>query len=438
MKYILGIDLGTSYFKFALFDSDDKQCGLSRIAVEKDSGNCHLCELPSERFLAYIKEGISQACSNTDISPCEIESIGYSSQANSFILIDGDNKPLTPIILWPDNRAKEINPKVKELWNQPDFQQKTGIGIDVSPNFCVNKLQWFKNQQPGTWCNTKHVMTISDYLTFLFTGQKLGDMGTASLLGLLDCKAGKWWDKAFDILGLDKSLFSNPCQVGTNAGNLTKDISKLTGIRQSCSFFIGSLDHHMAAWGAGSVQIADMSESTGTVLACVNFTEKYETSKDVCVSPWKNNQYCQLTFDENGAASLEWYQKNFASEYPLNELIKMAEQVDSSDGLTAKPKAFLYYETMEQAFDGIEKSHTHGHFIRALMESSANTLAKLVNKLSPDRKPKNIVATGGGAKSELWLKIKSDFIGAEFIKAKYGEPACHGAALICGNDALIS
>jgi len=31
----------------------------------------------------------------------------------------------------------------------------------------------------------------------------------------------------------------------------------------------------------------------------------YRPTKDVCVSPWKNGQYCQLTFNGNGAASLE-------------------------------------------------------------------------------------------------------------------------------------
>ncbi len=430
MRFTLGIDLGTSYFKFALFDSQNKLCGLSRILVEKDTGKGELCELPAERFFDYIKDGIALACSDAKANPDQIISIGYSSQANSFILLDSNDKPLTPLVLWPDNRCEKIHPQVKELWDQPQFQQTTGIGMDAATQFCINKLLWFKHNRQQLWSKAKSIMTISDYLTFLFTGKKIGDRGAASLLGLMDSRTGQWWGKAFDILGIDETLFSARCQVGTEAGDLTGAISNSLGIKKTASFYIGSLDHHMAALGAGLGQIADMSESIGTVIACVNFTEKYNPTKGVCISPWRNGKYCQLTFDANGTASLDWYQKNFAVKYKISELVKIAEKTDPSQALVARSMAFQY-KTIEQVFSGIEKFHHHGHFIRALMESSAQTLTELVNKLSPDTKPVKIVATGGGAKSDLWLKIKSDLIGSSIIRSEFEEPACRGAALIC-------
>ena len=72
-----------------------------------------------------------------------------------------------------------------------------------------------------------------------------------------------------------------------------------------------------AAVGAGIGEVAEMSESTGTVLACVNFTDKYQPADEVCISPWKGGRFCQLTFHGNGAGSLEWYQRNFANENRL-------------------------------------------------------------------------------------------------------------------------
>ena len=118
-------------------------------------------------------------------------------------------------------------------------------------------------------------MTISDYFTFSLVGQHLGDAGTASLLGLLDLKALKWWDKAFDILGLDVSMFSKPLRPGTTAGNMNETAHNLLGFNPETSFVIGSLDHHIAAIGSGVGTVADMSESTGTVLACVKLTKEY-------------------------------------------------------------------------------------------------------------------------------------------------------------------
>ncbi len=429
MKYILGIDLGTSYFKFGLYDENLNLKGLGRVTVEKDTGSGDLCELPSERFINLIKEGINQACEKANISADKINAIGYSSQASSFILLDKHDNVLTPLVLWPDTRAKDLYPEVVQLWHEKDFLQTTGMGIEPSPELCINKLLWFKRNKPQIWHQTTSVLTISDYLVYLFTGQKAGDMGTTSLLGLMECQTGKWWDKAFDILKIDKQLFAPRFRVGTKIENTCKNAEELFGIKTGTSFYIGSLDHHIAALGAGLGKTADMSESTGTVLACVNFTNSYKPEKNICISPWKGNHYCQLTFDSNGAVSLEWYQKNFAGKYSIAELTKTAEEAGSSLGLKAKPMAFNY-KFIEDAFEGINKTHAHGHFMYALMESTANTLNKLINKLCPDKKPKKIVATGGGAKSELWLQIKTQISVCGFLKTNCPEPATLGAAML--------
>ena len=102
MKYSLGIDLGTSYFKFGIYDENTNLKGLGRVAVEKDTGNGNLCELPANRFIKLLKAGIDQACREAEISPAVIDSIGYASQANSFILLDKNFEPLTPLIPCPD------------------------------------------------------------------------------------------------------------------------------------------------------------------------------------------------------------------------------------------------------------------------------------------------------------------------------------------------
>lgn len=429
MKYILGIDLGTSYFKFGLFDEKLNLEGIGRVAVEKDTGSGNLCELTSERFINLIQAGINQACQKANISADKINAVDYSSQANSFILLDKNNEPLTPLILWPDIRAKDLYPEIIQLWQERDFRQITGIGIESSPQLCINKLLWFKYNKPKIWKNVGNVLTISDYLVYLFTGQKFGDMGTASLLGLMDCQNGRWWDKAFEILKIDKKLFTPRLIVGTKAGATNKETTNLIGIKEGTPFYIGSLDHHMAALGAGVGKTADMSESTGTVLACINFTNKYEPRENICISPWIEGGFCQLAFDSNGAASLEWYQQRFAKEYSLNELIKMAEKVGTSEGLIAKAMV-LNYSSIEEAFENIYKKYSHGHFIYALMESTAITLNDLINKLCPDEKPKKIAATGGGAQSELWLQIKQKITNCEFLKIDCPEPATLGAAML--------
>ena len=217
---------------------------------------------------------------------------------------------------------------------------------------------------------------------------------------------------------------------GTVAGKVTPVGADLLGIAPGVPFVVGSLDHHIAAIGAGVGQLADMSESTGTVLGCLNFATAFHPQANVCTGTGLNaGTYYQLAFDNNGAAALEWYQQQFAPEFTLDELGKLAAAVPiGSAGLIAKPEAHHYPE--HSGFENRTTAHHHGHFFRAILESTAASLLKLVTRLARGHFPQRIVAAGGGAKSDLWLQIKADLLGTEFITTQSPEPACLGAGLL--------
>jgi xylulokinase len=64
------------------------------------------------------------------------------------------------------------------------------------------------------------------------------------------------------------------------------------------------------------------------------------------------------------------------------------------------------------------------------MESTARSLGQLILRLYENEPPGRIIATGGGAKNDLWLQIKSEITGLEFIVTDCDEPACRGAAML--------
>ena len=137
---------------------------------------------------------------------------------------------------------------------------------------------------------------IPDYLTFSLTGEYVGDAGTASLLGILNLKNLSWWPEALNILGICPKKLSKPLSPGTLAEPLTETGSKLLGLNPQTTFVVGSCDQHVAAIGAGLGQIAEMSESTGTALACIKYTDKYNPEKNVCMGAGVNeSSFFQIT-----------------------------------------------------------------------------------------------------------------------------------------------
>ena len=217
MKVFLGIDLGTSYFKAGLFNENGKLVGLGRRLVKKETGDGNLSELPVSVFLKTLNGCVAEALQNAKTSPDKIEAVSYSSQANSFILLDKNSNPLTPLILWPDKRAENLPQKIRLLWNRSDFLAKTGMGIEPDIQFSIAKIEWFQNKQPELWKQVGSVLSISDYLTFILTGQKCADVSTASLTGLLDVKLRKWWNDSLNLFSLSTEILPELKPIGSFA-----------------------------------------------------------------------------------------------------------------------------------------------------------------------------------------------------------------------------
>ncbi|MBN1352765.1 hypothetical protein JXJ21_25475 [candidate division KSB1 bacterium] len=426
MDFVLGIDLGTSYFKLGLFDRAGEIRGLGRIFVPKDTGDGSRSEVPVHRFWELLNQALNDACRQAGAQSQQIKAIGYSSQANSFLLLDKQKKPLTPLILWSDNRARDIE-NVEALFQKKDFLERMGLGIECSHQFCVAKCVWFQTHQPDLWARAAHLMTISDYFTWSITDQPLGDSGTAALLGLLDLRTRKWQP---DIIDLSNIQLSTPLLPGTVAGKITARGARRLNLPANIPFVVGSLDHHIAGIGAGAGHIADMSESTGTVLACLKLDSGYYPRKNICTgNGLSEDQVYQLAFEGNGAGSLEWYQRTQAPGLTIPELVQLAAAVPiGSEGLVARPNADSYPAL--EGFAGISPNHQQSHFTRAILESTAASLVQLVDHLSGGDPPKRIVATGGGAASDLLLQIKADLLGIEFITTQSSVPACRGAAML--------
>jgi len=437
MNYFLGIDLGTSYFKAGIFDETGNLKGLGRQYVHKVTDGT-ICELPLEIFWKTIRNCLDEAIRMAGIPINAIKSLSYSSQVNSFILFDTHNEPLTPLILWPDKRASGMELPVG---NTDELMNRTGLGIVPNEQFTIAKLNWLRKHRLDIWKKVAFILSISDYLTFSLTGQKTCDYSTASMSGLFDMVNGTWWDEQLVRLGIHADMLPLPQKIGTYVGATTLNASHLTGLTSGIPFCLGGLDHHMAAIGTGIPVNGYINESTGTVLSCVDYTGRYFPQKNICTGLGLHaGSFFRMIFDENGARSIEWYQKNYAPDCSIPELLEMAEKVEPCcEGLTARPCAGTYPGLT--GFTSANDIHyRHGHYVRALLESTARSLFQMITEMRKDNPPTAVVSSGGGSRSTLWVKIKSEIIkrflyleegrGGAFLIPECTESSCMGAAMM--------
>ena len=415
MALLLGIDLGTSYFKVGLFDPAGALRGLGRVRVETLSPAPGRCELPVEVFWTLLRRGLAEALAEAGATAGEIAGVSYSSQASTFLLLDHTSAPLTPLILWTDSRGDPVEADPVGFARREEFGRTIGhTGLVVES--AVAKFRWFMRNEPRLWARAARVMTISDYFTFALTGERVGDASTAAFLGLYDLAEQRWWPAALAAFGIDAERLSQPLRPGSACGRTTSAAAALLGVPAGVPFAVGAIDHHAAAIGSGLGRFAEMSISTGTVLAALAIVEQVRPIAGCYHGPHiDGRRFYRLAFDPNGAGQLEGYQRRWAPAHTIERLLALAAQA---------PPGAAPPEDVPGRSD-----ETHGMAVRGLLERTAATHRALVQRTADGATVNRVIATGGGARSPLWLQIEADLLDVAVVRPACPERACLGAAV---------
>jgi len=422
----VGFDLGTTYFKVGLYNERGECLGMGRRAFVKDEDPEGRCTVPAERFMETVSAAFHDALVQAGSTPEAITGVSYCSQANTFLLLDCHDKPLTPLIVWPDLRAAPLSDTLAALTGTDAFLNASGQGL-MGAQWMPAKLEWFRRQEPELWRRTARVLTISDYFSLLLTGACIGDSGTASLTGLWDLQQNRWNQTMLDVLELEAHQLPDLHRPGALTIGTSKSGSARLGIPEGTPFTVGALDHHAAALGGGIGRWAPVSVSFGTSLVCFRFEDGYRPARGSCLGPATDpGRFYRIAFNAPGASAMDWYQRDHAPESSFEELLALAERVPPGcEGLRAVSEngSIQFHPSREVA--------GHGHYVRAVMELTGRNTAKLLSDLAAGEvaPTSRILAVGGAAKSDLWMRVVEETSGVGVSPARPADTAARGAAM---------
>lgn len=402
MNLLLGIDLGTSYFKVGLFTPEGKLRGLGRVPTALLVPAPDRVELAIGAFWARLREGLHGALAQAGAGVDDIVGLSYSSQANSVVLLDEQGVELTPLIIWTDRRAHPLAEDLAAFGGREDHARVTGMP-GTAPGRTPVICHWLAHHEAAIWQRTRRVKTISDYLTWRLTGEHAGDASTAGLTGLYHLEGRHWWPEALARFGLTDTMLAEPLLPGTPCGCTTASATKLLGLPAGIPFAVGALDHQAAALGSGLGKLAEASLSTGTVLAAMVIVDSVSDIAD-CIHGVHvdGRRYYRLAFDPRGAGQLEDYQRQHAPDLSIEALLNLAE---------------------------IGKA-AHGKKVRQLLTDIAMSQRVLLERISPGVSVTQVTATGGGTRSDYWLQLTADTLARPVVAVGSPERACLGAAMM--------
>ncbi|MBQ8605778.1 MAG: hypothetical protein IJ408_03495 [Clostridia bacterium] len=422
-KKYLGLDIGTTSLKAAVFDKDGKRLGMKSVDYTLDTDPVtNFIEFDAMKYVEMCKNVIAELTAECG----EIEAFSIDTQGETLIVTDDDGKPLYPAIVWLDNRATDEAEAIKEKFGNELVYNVTGQP-EITAGWPAAKMLWLKNNKPEIFSKVRKIFMLEDWILYNLTGNFCTEPTIQSSTIYYDIVNKCWWKDMMDFIGITEDMLPT----------LYKSAEKI-GEYNGIKAVTGGLDQIAGTLGAGVVTSDKISEMTGTIMAICVLTDKMPPFRADSIIPCHmhaiDGKYCLILWSSTAGMALKWFKNNFAECYSFKELDEIAKNVPAGcDGLTMLP--YFCGSTMPKynpdataTFSGINLSHTRAHFARSIMEAVAFTLRQDLEYIGIDS-IKEIRITGGGASSPLWAQIKADVTGKELRTVSESETACLGSAL---------
>ena len=422
-KRYLGLDIGTTSIKAAVFAKDGTRLALRSVdyTLDTDSATGYI-EFDPEKYVKMCKDVIADLTAECG----KIDALSIDTQGETIIFTDANGAPVHPAIVWLDNRATEEADEIKAKFGNKLVYEVTGQP-EITAGWPASKILWMKKNKPEVFAKTEKIFMLEDYIMYSLSGNFVTEPTIQSSTIYYDVVNGKWWNEMLDFIGI-------------TADKLPKVVksAELVGEYEGIKVVSGMLDQIAGTLGAGVTDETKISEMTGTIMAICVMTDKLPEYNPDSIIPCHlhaiDGKYCLILWSSTAGMALKWFKNQFAENFSFRELDEIAEKVaPGCDGLTMLP--YFCGSTMPKynpdaraVFSGINLSHTRAHFARAIMEAIAFTLKQNLEYVGEDA-IKEIRITGGGAASPLWATIKSDVTGKVLKTLSESETACLGSAL---------
>lgn len=447
-EYLLGIDIGTSACKVAVFDRKGKVISAENADYPVYYPHTGWAEQNAEDWYAGVCRALKKIWEKGNASPTDISAVGIDGQGWSAIAIDKEGNVLANTPIWMDTRAfKECEYLNKRIGASRIFSL---AGNGLNPSYTTPKVLWYRENLPEVYKKTEKILHANGYIGFKLTGAVTEDICDAYGWHCFDMKKGSWDLGMAKELEIPQSFLPDIYKCDEVIGKVTASAASETGLLEGTPVVAGGLDAACGTLGAGVIHDGETQEQGGQA-----------GGMSICLDEYKADPRLILSFHvipgkwllqggtTGGGGVMKWFEREFAGEERLlsektgiksfDALNKLAEKVvPGSDGLLFLPymngeRSPIWNPAAKGVFFGLDFNKTKGHMVRACMEGVAFSLRhnlSVAKEAGADVKV--LRAMGGSANSLLWTQIKSDVTGKPIVVPSSDTATTLGAVMLAG------
>ena len=433
MSFYLTFDLGTTALKTVLIAEDGSLVCASVYEYTPEMPEPGWVEMHAEVYWQAVCATTRQVMAQAG---GQIRAIGFSSQGQSFTPLDRSGHPLDKMIIWLDQRARDIIADWTSTWLTPAYFHATTGYPWIPPEQTVFKIAWLNRCRPNTRQAWKYLW-LPDYIIYRLTSEAVTDPVTARMGGLFSLPRGDWDPRLLEAAEITAEQLPWVLPPGSIAGYLTRAAAEALGLPAGIPVCTGANDQLVGGVGAGNVRAGIVSETTGAALAVVASTLALLNHPRLTVGTHAvPGLFYAMTTTNTSAILLTWLRSlcGRGSEDYADFLGGAAAISPGCEGLTVLP----YFSggapgcpQSRGAFLGLALHHTRDHLARAVMEACACLLREHLEPFAGQAGAiTSVRSLGSSAQNDLWLQMKADLLNLTVERPACRRSANLGAAML--------
>ncbi len=410
---LIGIDVGTTGVKAVAISPDGELLGVAEEGYPLSTPRPGWSEQDPEDWFRAAQTALARLPEGP---------VGFSGQMHGLVVLGADDSVLRPAILWNDQRTGAECAEIEQRIGLKRLISLTGNR--ALPGFTAPKLVWLQRHEPETWHAIRHVLLPKDYVRFRMTGERVIDVADASGTLLLDVEGRRWSDEVCSALEIPSAW--------------------LPEVHES-TVVAGAGDQAAGALGVGIDRPGPLSVVLGTSGVVFAVLPSYSVDAEARLHVFCHavpGMWHAMGVMLSAAGSLEWLHDVLRADFrALDD--EAARWDPGCEGLLFAP--YLQGERtphvdpdVRGAFTGLSLRHDRGALTRAVLEGVAYGLRdslELLRELGVEAAVGRV--SGGGSRSDLWLKIAASVLGIPLERVGSDAGAAFGAALLAGVRAEV-
>jgi xylulokinase len=436
VSLVLGIDLGTQGLKVLFYDPARRRVeavGSAPLQLDQRAGG--VAEQRVEWWVQALEAALRQVTAGIRN---RVRAIGVSGQQHGFVPLDAAGQVLAPVKLWCDTSTQEDCEAITQTVGGTNACI-AAAGNPVLPGYTASKLHWFRRVHPDLYARLRWVLLPHDFLNFYLTGERWMEAGDASGTAFFDIRRRDWSEPMLRAIDPDRDL--RDClpplhRDNVAAGTLRHALAESLGLPAGIPVSVGGGDNMMGAIGTGNVVPRRVTMSLGTsgTVYAYSAAPVVDPQGEIAAFCASTGGWLPLLCTMNSTIASELVRQLLGADRVRFEA-QLAEAPPGADGIITVP--FFTGERTPSLPHGKgcvvgldSRNMQAGNLLRSAVEGATYSLRFGLDRLGTlGIQSREIILTGGGARSAAWRQIVADVCNLPVRVPVHEEGAAFGAAL---------